>query len=174
MSLLLSNGVAAALVFSAIGAPAQGLAERHLAPMAFLAGSCWQGTFAGRSETDTHCFDAMFGGRFLRDRHAVAGAAAPYAGENVYRWDPRAQTLAYDYFASDGGHSEGTVAADGRTLRFSDNYVGVDGKPMVLRSVWTIENSNEFSAKAERLDGGKWLEMWTIRFTRKSGDDQPR
>ena len=38
------------------------------APMSFLAGSCWKGAFKDRpSVTDEHCFEWVYGGKFLQD-----------------------------------------------------------------------------------------------------------
>src|SRR2546423_4817205 len=58
-----------------------------LHPLAFLAGSCWKGTFTGRSATDEHCFTWIYNGRFLRDHHIVVGDSVPYEGESTYAWD---------------------------------------------------------------------------------------
>jgi hypothetical protein len=59
----------------------------HFQPQAFLAGSCWKGTFADGKRTDEHCFEWIYGGQFLRDRHTVTGRPAPYGGETIYYFD---------------------------------------------------------------------------------------
>src|SRR5215212_1453142 len=88
-----------------------------LQPLAFLAGSCWTGTFAGRTVTDEHCFEWVYGGRFLRDRHVVRGDSVPYQGETTYAWDARQQRIVYWYIALPGFYSHGNVnAADGALL----------------------------------------------------------
>ena len=56
------------------------------------------------TRTDTHCFTPMLGGRFVRDLHMRRGRAAPYSGETLYRWDPAARRIRFDYYASDGGY----------------------------------------------------------------------
>ena len=43
-----------------------------LQPLAFLAGHCWSGEFK-TGERDTHCFEAVYDGQHLRDRHEVTG-----------------------------------------------------------------------------------------------------
>ena len=60
----------------AAGGAAEVRAE--LKPFAFLVGSCWTGTFPNGTSTDTHCFEPVYGGLFIRDRHVVRGARTPY------------------------------------------------------------------------------------------------
>src|SRR5947209_20626453 len=98
----------AAALPAAPASAADGLAA-ELQPFAFLAGSCWRATLPGGQMTDTHCFTSMLGGRFLRDRHRINGAA--YAGETIYRWDAAAGRIRWDYYASDGMLMSGTAAA---------------------------------------------------------------
>jgi hypothetical protein len=75
-------------------------------PLAFLVGSCWRASFPGGGQaTDTHCYTALYGGRYIRDVHVVEGGPPGYGGETIYRWDPQARRIRYDYYASDGGHS---------------------------------------------------------------------
>ena len=38
-------------------------------------------------EQDTHCFDAVYGGQHVRDRHEVTGGAGVYRGETLYSAD---------------------------------------------------------------------------------------
>ena len=56
-------------------------------PIEFVVGSCWTGTFPDGRQTDEHCFDWLFGHRFVRDRHIVRGGPY-YEGETIYSWDP--------------------------------------------------------------------------------------
>ena len=65
-------------------APATTEAAQPFAGMKFLLGHCWQGTFAD-GKVDTHCFEPVYGGKFIRDRHQVTGG---YGGETLYRWIP--------------------------------------------------------------------------------------
>jgi hypothetical protein len=60
-------------------------AETPLAPLAFLAGSCWTGEFAEGGSFDRHCFEGAYDGKFLRDVHVVTGKRGPYGGESLYR-----------------------------------------------------------------------------------------
>ena len=55
-----------------------------LEPLAFLVGHCWQGTFEPSGERDTHCFETVYDGQHVRDRHEVTGGSAAYSGETFY------------------------------------------------------------------------------------------
>src|SRR3954468_13578670 len=89
---------------------AQGsMSTGNLDPLAFLAGSCWKGTFAGRNVSDEHCFTWMYNQRFLRDRHVVAGDSVPYQGETTYAWDAGQKQIVYWYIALPGFYSHGNV-----------------------------------------------------------------
>ena len=155
----------AALSLQAQPAPAPALAA-ELQPLAFLVGSCWRAAFPNSTRTDTHCYTAMLGGRYVRDRHVVAGAPEPYSGETVYRWDWTARRIRYDYYASDGGYSWGMAQPTATGLIFPEEaYVGADGRPMILRNV-LIRDGDGYSGTSAMREGGNWREMWTMRFTR--------
>lgn len=61
--------------------------DATLSPLARLAGDCWQGEFGEGDSWDRHCFAWAYGGKFLRDTHAVTGRRGPYGGETWYRFD---------------------------------------------------------------------------------------
>jgi hypothetical protein len=136
-----------------------------LRPLAFLVGSCWTGTFPGGTSTDTHCFEAVFGGMFVRDRHVVRGGKQPYEGETLYAWDPAKQKVTYTYWASDGAISTGTMEARGDTLRFSESYAGNTGG-LTLQNVWTVTGSDAFDIVVSQRKDGAWREMWRMAMRR--------
>lgn len=138
----------------------------ELAPLGFLVGHCWRANFPNSASTDTHCYTAMLGGRYVRDLHVVEGGPAPYSGETIYRWDPAARRIRYDYYASDGGHSAGFADPTGTGLDFpEENYVGPDGAAMTLRNR-LVRDGEGYSATSSAREGNAWREMWTMRFTR--------
>lgn len=146
-------------------APAPALAP-ELQPLAFLVDSCWRGTFPNTTQTDTHCFTALPGGRQVRDRHVVEGAPSPYSGETVYRWDPAARRIRYDYYASDGGYSGGTAEPTATGIDFpEEGYVGANGEQITLRNRLTREDG-AYLGRSEMQRDGAWREMWTMRFAR--------
>jgi len=145
-----------------------------LQPLAFLVGSCWRATFPGTTHTDTHCYTAMAGGHQVRDVHVVEGAPAHYSGVTIYRWDPEARRIRYEYYASDGGYSTGTAEPNATGIAFPEEaYLGGDGRRLTLRNMLTREEG-AYSGRSELLRDGDWREMWTMRFTRIGAAPAPR
>jgi hypothetical protein len=145
-----------------VGAPAP---RAELQPLAFLVGSCWRADSPNATETDIHCYTAMLGGRYIRDVHVVEGPGPPYSGETVYRWDPRARRIRFDYYASDGGYSWGFVNPTPGGLDFpGDRYVGGDGRTMTMRTVQTHQRDGYTNASFARRSNGRWRKLWTTRF----------
>jgi hypothetical protein len=162
MRLLFALGLAA----SSAAAPAA-LAPQ-LAPLAFLAGSCWRGSEDGM-RTDTHCFTPVYDGHFLRDRHIVAGGKnPPYLGETLYRWSAEAQAISYAYYSSDGGFGSGVARRDGDVLSFTfaTDAAGAGPPPSRMRTTWTRESDQAYTAHTEIGEGEGWRTLWRVRFTR--------
>ena len=156
----------ALLAAQAASAPAPALAA-ELRPLAPLVGSCWRATFPNGTSHDTHCYTAMPGGRQIRDVHVVEGGPPPYSGESIYRWDPQARRIRYDYYASDGGYSGGFADPTATGFNFpAETYVGGDGRTMVLRTVQTGSGETYARTTSARQSDGSWRELWTMRFTR--------
>ena len=159
--------LAIALLSVQAQSPAAPALAAELQPLAFLVGSCWRATFPNSSSTDTHCYTAMLGGRYIRDVHIVEGAPSPYAGESIYRWDPQARRIRYDYYASDGGYSRGAAVPGADGISFPDEgYVGANGQRLMLRNAMTGIGAEGYDARSEMRQGEIWQEMWRMRFTR--------
>jgi len=141
----------------------------QLQPMAFLAGSCWKGAFADGQTTDEHCFDWMYEGRFLRDRHVVKAPSKPdYVGETIYYWEPEAKQIQYLYVENFGGVSRGTAeaAADGMVFpatRYSDGKMA-----MTYRSRWTRIDAASYEAHAEAQVKDGWATMFRMKLTKQN------
>ena len=89
----------AAAAFSALALfPTQQPQPPDFRPLEFVVGSCWVGTFPDGKATDEHCFEWVYDRKFIRDRHVVRNGEAPYAGEALYGWDPKAKRLAFWYW----------------------------------------------------------------------------
>jgi hypothetical protein len=64
-------------------------------------GACWRAEFSA-TINDTHCFEAMYGGAHVRDRHEVkSDGKIVYAGETIYSAD--GPNLVFTYVNSLGG-----------------------------------------------------------------------
>jgi uncharacterized protein YndB with AHSA1/START domain len=134
-------------LLAANASPAQALATPQLQPMAFLAGHCWEGRFAD-GKVDTHCFESVYGGRFIRDRHEVKGGAAPYAGETLYGWNAQAGRVEYTYWNTSGGISRGGMVPRGQVLDFGDEtYRGRDGREIRIATQWQRIGDNSYEAR---------------------------
>lgn len=142
--------------------------DSPLAPLAFLAGHCWTTTFKDGKETDTHCYEWMHGGKQLRDRHVVRGNDPEYSGETVYAYNGERRRIEYRYWNSEGGQSDGWVAAAGDgTIRFlDDRYVGPAGDVYVFQSEMTRPGGTRYRMVSRFQTPDGWREMWAREFER--------
>ena len=141
--------------------------ESPLAPLAFLAGSCWKGEFAEGGSFDRHCFEWAYDGKFLRDTHVVTGKRGPYSGESIYRFDAKAKRIVFHYFDSTGGYSDGPVEPASSELRFPEERYYEGQKVRTLRTLWRREGSERFIAVTEELKDTVWTETWRIAYTKE-------
>lgn len=138
-----------------------------LGALDFLTGSCWKGTFPDGKTTDTHCFEWLFGDKFVRDRHLTEGGDTPYAGETLYAWDPKEKIVRYTYWNSSGGVSTGTILVDrDGTLRFPESYVS-KGRTLEMNNVWRKTGTDEYTVVVTQKNEGKWVEAWRMTLRRK-------
>lgn len=124
------------------------LATPQLEPLAFLAGHCWQGTFAN-GQVDTHCFEPVYGGRFLRDRHEVTGGERVYAGESLYGWNAEAGRVEYTYWNTSGGISRGSMVPRDGHLDFGDQVHRTrDGREIRISTAWHRVGDDAYEARS--------------------------
>ena len=138
------------------------------APLAFLAGHCWQGALPGdKKDVDTHCFSWIYGDRFVRDVHVVHGEGhKDYSGESIYYWDSAAKKLQYLYFENAGGTSKGDVEAGDKELVFPAATFQEGGKTQTYRSRWTHSGSDAYDVVTEFKKGDGWTPGWTVHMQR--------
>jgi len=147
---MIATLLAAALAAQA-PAPAPGV-RPGLEPLGFLVGHCWRGIFPDSGEQDTHCFDAVYGGQHVRDRHEVTGGARLYRGESVYSADG-AGAVSYTYWNSDGGVSRGSMRPATDRLDFGDEvFRGPDGREMRISSFWRRVGDDAYEAVTRSAD----------------------
>ena len=158
--------LAAGLAAAPVASPETPLTP-ELEPLAFLAGHCWGGPFPDGKATDEHCFEWVYDGRFLRDRHIVRGGKKPYRGETLYYWDATGKAITYVYFNSDGGVSRGTATAEGDTLVFpSERHTFEGGATVEYGTTWKREGDDRYVAITRELKDGQWREAWRVNFKR--------
>lgn len=139
----------------------------ELRPLEFLVGHCWEGTLPD-GKTDRHCFESAYGGQHVRDHHVVgATAAAPggvYSGETFYSASGNGR-LAFVYFNSIGGVSQGSLGAEPDRLNFGEeHYRGADGRQIALSVSWRRVGDDAYEAITSSTDAPRM--NGTVRYQR--------
>lgn len=162
LALLIAASAASAQAPAAAPAPAPQL-RQGLEPLGFLVGHCWRGRFPS-GEEDVHCFESVYGGQHVRDRHEVTGGARAYRGETLYTWEPRGNVVTYTYWNSLGGVSRGTMRPRDGRLDFGDErYTDLQGRRIRISTHWRREGEGyeAVSASAQAPSMNR-----TVRFDR--------
>ena len=93
------------------------LAQPLLQPFSMLIGHCWSASIE-LPGTDTHCFESVYGGQHVRDRHkVVASGHEVYAGETLY--SVKGSQVIFTYWNSLGGLGTGNVTLTGPQWHFT-------------------------------------------------------
>lgn len=117
----------------------------ELEPLGFLIGHCWRGEFPKSGEQDTHCFEAVYDGQHVRDRHDVTGGKAVYQGETLYSFDGEAAS--FTYWNSQGGVSRGTMRPVADRLDFGDeSYTDPNGRRISISTHWRRIGDDAYEA----------------------------
>ena len=123
-----------------------------LEPLGFLVGHCWRGQFERTHEQDTHCFEPVYGGQHVRDRHEVTGGARVYRGETLYSADAGG-AVSYTYWNSLGGVSRGTMRPLPDRLDFgNDSYRAPDGRRLSISTAWRRVGDDAYEAVTSSAD----------------------
>lgn len=123
-----------------------------LEPLDFLVGHCWRGEFAN-GHTDTHCFEPVYEGQHVRDRHEVTGDESVYRGETLYSVDGDGGSVTFTYWNSQGGVSRGSMRAEADRLSFGDEtYRGPDGSEIRLSTFWQRAGGDAYEAVTVSAD----------------------
>ena len=151
-------GILAVMMITTLYADDNKVLRAELAPLQFLVGWCWAGQFPDGKRTDVHCFEAVYGGVHLRDRHAVTGGSTLYRGETIYSWNGQSSEIGFVYWNSFGGVSTGTVAPSGDVFVFPDeSYLGPGGETVTVTATWeniTPDGYDSLSVETDQ-DGTK-------------------
>lgn len=152
--------------------PAMALAQprspaAHFQPQAFLAGSCWKGMFPDGKQVDEHCFEWVYDGLFLRDRHTVNGGSSPYGGETIYCFDAPSKTVHYLYINVLGGNSRGTVTVKDEALVFPEESYSDGKQQQTYRSSRRRDGDDAYFVLTELKTAQGWKEAWRVRMQRQ-------
>ena len=148
--------------------------QKALAPLQFLVGWCWSGEFPDGKRVDTHCYESMYSGAHLRDRHVVTGGPSLYQGETIYSWNKAGNRVSYVYWNSYGGVSQGTMTQEQNAIRFPDeSYTGTDGKSVTISTLWENITADGYDSVSieESSDGTK--KERRVRYQRKDFMENP-
>jgi hypothetical protein len=106
-------------------------------------GACWRAEFSPTVH-DTHCFDTLYDGAHVRDRHEVReGDKVVYAGETIYSVD--GPDLVFAYYNSLGGVGLGKVGTASRSLGFTGTMRPSPDKPeQPIDSEWKIIDADHY------------------------------
>lgn len=145
-----------------------------MAPLAFLAASCWRGTFPDGRQTDTHCFSPIHSDSYMQDRHVVLGAPAPYSGVTLYQRDSMLTShVSFTYRASDGSVTNGGVVPIEGGLSFPEVHRAADGTESQIRTTWLRDGPDAYIARSEMRRNGSWRTMFDMRMVRIGGSADP-
>jgi hypothetical protein len=125
---------------SVASAPTE-MAQSALQPWASFVGHCFSGPAPGKG-VDTHCFEALYGGQHVRDRHEVkVDGKTVYAGETLYSVE--GPNVTFVYWNSLGGVGRGAASVAGDQMSFAGD----------MRASPTGA-SQHFDATWRKVDGG--------------------
>jgi hypothetical protein len=142
--------IAVLIVAAAATASHSGLAQRALEPWATFIGHCWSGAAPISGGIDTHCFEAVYGGQHVRDRHEVKiDGKAVYRGETLYSVE--GGQVSFTYWNSLGDVGRGRAKAEGAELRFTGS---IRGEP--LDATW-----HKVDGGYEVTDAGRTRRLFT-------------
>jgi hypothetical protein len=129
------------LLALANAAVASTIAEAPLQPLSSLVGHCWRGEAPGGAGVDTHCFESLYAGHHVRDRHEVTvNGKTIYAGETVYSAEDGG--VSFTYWNSLGGVGHGKAQAAGAEIVFSGEMrEDPTSSPAPMHATWRMAAS---------------------------------
>jgi hypothetical protein len=130
-----------------LAAQAESVRAPDLSPFKPFMGACWRTRFSAKVE-DTHCFEPMYGGAHVRDRHEVRdGGKTVYAGETIYSAD--GPNLVFTYVNSLGGVGQGKVGSADRMLGFTGSMRASPNEPeQTIDAEWRVLDADHYEVRS--------------------------
>jgi len=151
-----------------IGETAAEPAKNPLQPLDFLVGHCWAGDVPKGMGKDTHCFEAMYGGKFVRDKHVLHGKQGDYLGETIYGFDPGKKQITYWYFSSDGDIDSSAMIPVADGFDFPERHL-TQPQDVTMRTRWKRIGDDRYEALNERKGAdGAWKTEWKVLYVREA------
>ena len=114
------------------------LAQAPLQPWAPLIGHCFAGPAPVVGGIDKHCFESIYGGQHIRDRHVVTENGKPvYEGESLY--SAKGSQVIFTYWNSLGGLGTGEAVIAGDEWQFSGTiHATATDRDQPMTATWTM------------------------------------
>jgi len=173
---LLAFCVALSLPLAAAAQPAAQKIPEGFKPLAFMAGSCWEGPLpdfvaasTGVSEQAlSHCVRWRLQGHVLTDTLVMSALTPPERGETNYYWDSETKTLRYIFWSNAGSYSTGTVKTDGDKIVFDDERLFGSKGVVHFNTTWTPQGPDTYIQDRRRQNAdGTWTPSAVAPFHRK-------
>ena len=137
-------------------------------PLRSLIGFCWTAEIEAEEKDlstsfNTHCFEPMLGGEFIRDRHSFSNAlGAPVDGESIYKLALEGEVTITNLSAVGGIKTALAKVVDDMTLIYHDG----DGSRQKNRSRLVLSSPDSYVLITEELKRSEWHELKRIEFFR--------
>lgn len=133
-----------------------------LAPLSFLVGKCWAGTFPDSDVRDVHCYETGFRGTVVIDRQLVEDRPE-FCGTTYFHYAlPRFEgeedgVILFRNYNITGGVADGLIEAKGRTLAFPEEvFEDDDGQKFKFRTRIRPKSSSSYEVITQQQKGGVW------------------
>ena len=117
---------------------AASLAQAPLQPWSALVGHCFAGPAPVAGGIDKHCFESVYGGQHIRDRHVVTEKGrAVYEGESLY--SAKGSQVIFTYWNSLGGLGTGEAVVTGDSWKFTGTiHATASSAEQPMTAIWTM------------------------------------
>ena len=150
-----------------------------LAPLSWLVGHCWAGSFNDGAVIDTHCYQARLNGTVVVDRHLVSNEPV-YCGETVFHFAPPQfdnedeGVILFRYYNIVGGVSDGLLEPKGRELYFPEERIpGERGEELTFQTRIKPINDDRYDIISQQKVGAVWREVNKTTFTKVLSEAYP-
>jgi hypothetical protein len=128
----------------------------------------WPAQGSGPAGTGTNRVEKILGGCVIQENFA-GGGPQPLNGHSVSTYSVREKVWKQTWVDDQGGYLDFTGTFQNGEMRLSRHAVGPDGKPRLMRMVFTNIKPDSFDWRWEASadDGKTWKVNWPIHYKRK-------